>query len=141
MKYLLFPILSLFLLSCSEQEKKELLSCEDFKSGEFTYGRKYEFEGKQLELPKAMNLDTVRFIRKDGIHTEFYHEENKYAVYDIRWKNDCSYDMKLLSSTIDIYEPGDIITTKIISRTDSSYAFISKSKHGEVTGTIIQLKK
>ena len=112
----------------------------DFKSGYFTFGREYEFEGTKYRFSDVLNLDTIRIIRVNNRQTELYPEDgNKYSIYDITWVNDSAYVMTLAETTKGTFNIGDRIDVRILSRTANSYSYISDSKLGRIKATIIKI--
>jgi hypothetical protein len=131
----------LFVSIITNAQQKGKVDYSDFKSGKFTYGEYYEFNEKVYHYPAYINLDTVRVIRTKDRHIELYPEDGKKSIYDIRWISKSSYVMTLLESTRGLFTKGDKMVVEIISRTDSSYTYISNSKFGSIKATLIKYKK
>jgi hypothetical protein len=134
----LITFLFVSIIAYAQQKDKDDYS--DFRTGKFTYSKSYEFNGKTYHYSSNINLDTVRVIRTKDRQTELYPEDGKKSVYAIRWVSKFSYEMTLLESTKGLFAKGDKIVVDILSRTDSSYTYISKSKLGSIKATLIKYK-
>lgn len=135
---ILIFIFSSLIFSCANCQSKDY---SDFKIGKFTYSKNYEFNDTPLMFPNNLNLDTVRVVRTIYEQKELYPGVNRYSIYKIKWLDIYSYELELLETTMGIFNKGDRINVQIISRTDSSYNYISKSKLGKIKCTLIKYQK
>ena len=113
-------LLSIFLISCSEKERK----CQDFKTGTFEFTQ--EIEGKK---------QTSTFTRTEKLQIETYNGKTDTA--SVRWVNDCEFILqKLHPKTMNEQKA---ISMTILATDKNSYTFEysfvgdSKKQRGVVT--------
>lgn len=115
-------LLSSFILSCYEQEKK----CEKFHVGTFEY---------QTFINGL--LETSKFIRKDSIEIDFF--KGKIDTSSIRWVNKCECILKNLNPKKRSEEKP--LNIKIITTNKNSYTFeyglVGSSKKAKGTASKI----
>jgi hypothetical protein len=104
MKRILFLTLPLLMFSCYEIER----DCKSFRTGK--YEIKYTIDGVEK---------TGQFIRTDSLNVDYY--EGLIDTSSVRWINDCEFVLKKLNPKTNAEK--DAIHMKILSTTDSSYAF------------------
>lgn len=113
-------LLSIFLISCSEKERK----CQDFKTGTFEFTQ--EIEGKK---------QTSTFTRTEKLQIETFNGKTDTA--SVRWVNDCEFILqKLHPKTMNEKKA---ISMTILATDKNSYTFEysfvvdSKKQRGVVT--------
>jgi len=79
MKKTTLLLLSIFLISCSNKERK----CQDFKTGKFEFTQ--DIEGKK---------QTSTFIRTDKLQIETF--KGKTDTASVRWVSDCEFVLQKL---------------------------------------------
>ncbi|MCA0132676.1 hypothetical protein [Winogradskyella alexanderae] len=104
MKRILFLTLLLLMFSCYEIER----DCKSFRTGKYEF--KYTIDGVEK---------TGQFIRTDSLNIDYY--EGLIDTSSVRWINDCEFVLKKLNPKTNAEK--DAIHMKILSTTDSSYAF------------------
>ena len=104
MKKIILLLLSIFLISCSEKERK----CKDFKTGTFEFTQ--EIDGKK---------NTSTFIRTEKLQIETYN--GKTDTTTIRWVNDCEFILQKLHPKSMKEEKA--ISMKILFTTKNTYTF------------------
>ena len=104
MKKLILLLLSIFLISCSEKERK----CKDFKTGTFEFTQ--EIDGKK---------NTSTFIRTEKLQIETYN--GKTDTTTVRWVNDCEFILQKLHPKSMKEEKA--ISMKILFTTKNTYTF------------------
>ena len=104
MKKLILLLLSIFLISCSEKERK----CKDFKTGTFQFTQ--EIDGKK---------NTSTFIRTEKLQIETYN--GKTDTTTIRWVNDCEFILQKLHPKSMKEEKA--ISMKILFTSKNTYTF------------------
>ncbi|MFT4943740.1 MAG: hypothetical protein ACI9RL_000983 [Candidatus Paceibacteria bacterium] len=104
MRYLSTLLLLLLLTSCYNVER----SCEDFKTGTFSF--------QQLV---GTELITSTFIRTDSIAIESY--KGITDTFSVRWINNCEYIMRKLNPK-NAYDE-EAVHFKIVSTTKNTYLF------------------
>jgi hypothetical protein len=104
MKKLTLLLLALFLISCSNKERK----CQDFKTGKFEFIQ--EIDGKK---------QTSTFTRTDNLQIETYNGKTDTA--SVRWVNDCEFVLqKLHPKTMNERKA---ISMTILATDKNSYTF------------------
>jgi hypothetical protein len=104
MKKIILLLLSIFLISCSEKERK----CKDFKTGTFEFTQ--EIDGKK---------NTSTFIRTEKLQIETYN--GKTDTTTVRWVNDCEFILQKLHPKSMKEEKA--ISMKILFTTKNTYTF------------------
>ncbi|WP_130735056.1 DNA topoisomerase IV [Flavobacterium sp. J27] len=115
-----FFLLSLFLVSCYEQER----NCQDFKTGNFEFIR--EIDGK---------VETSYFERNDSIQIETF--RGKKDTSSVRWVNDCEFILKKINPKS--MSEKNAVQIKILTTNAKGYTFEynivgqTKKQRGSVT--------
>ena len=104
MRYFYYLICFLFCCSCYNVER----SCEDFKTGTFTF--------QQLV---GTELVSSTFVRNDSIAIETY--KGVTDTFSVRWINNCEYIMRKLNPK-NTYDQ-QAVHFKILSTTENTYLF------------------
>ena len=104
MRYFYYLLYSLLCCSCYNVER----SCEDFKTGSFTF--------QQLV---GTELVSSTFVRNDSIAIETY--KGVTDTFSVRWINNCEYIMRKLNPK-NTYDQ-QAVHFKILSTTENTYLF------------------
>lgn len=104
MRYFYYLICFLLCCSCYNVER----SCEDFKTGTFTF--------QQLV---GTELVSSTFVRNDSIAIETY--KGVTDTFSVRWINNCEYIMRKLNPK-NSYDQ-QAVHFKILSTTENTYLF------------------
>ena len=104
MRYFYYLICFLLCCSCYNVER----SCEDFKTGTFTF--------QQLV---GTELVSSTFVRNDSIAIETY--KGVTDTFSVRWINNCEYIMRKLNPK-NTYDQ-QAVHFKIFSTTENTYLF------------------
>ena len=104
MRYFYYLLCSLLCCSCYNVER----SCEDFKTGTFTF--------QQLV---GTELVSSTFVRNDSIAIETY--KGVTDTFSVRWINNCEYIMRKLNPK-NTYDQ-QAVHFKILSTTENTYLF------------------
>jgi len=104
MRYFYYLICFLLCCSCYNVER----SCEDFKTGNFTF--------QQLV---GTELVSSTFVRNDSIAIETY--KGVTDTFSVRWINNCEYIMRKLNPK-NTYDQ-QAVHFKILSTTENTYLF------------------
>jgi hypothetical protein len=104
MRYFYYLICFLLCCSCYNVER----SCEDFKTGTFTF--------QQLV---GTELVSSTFVRNDSIAIETY--KGVTDTFSVRWINNCEYIMRKLNPK-NTYDQ-QAVHFKILSTTENTYLF------------------
>ena len=100
----LFPLLSILLISCYQQER----NCADFKTGKFQFEQ--EIDGK-----KEISI----FERNDTLQIETF--RGKTDSSSVRWLNDCEFVLQKLHPKG--MKEKKAIHMKILTTTEKNYTF------------------
>ncbi len=100
----IFPLLSLLLISCYQQER----NCTTFKTGTFQFEQ--EIEGK-----KEISV----FERNDSLQIETF--RGKTDTSSVRWINDCEFVLQKLHPKS--MKEKKAIHMKILTTTEKNYTF------------------
>ena len=104
MRYFYYLFCSLLCCGCYNVER----SCEDFKTGTFTF--------QQLV---GTELVSSTFVRNDSIAIETY--KGVTDTFSVRWINNCEYIMRKLNPK-NTYDQ-QAVHFKILSTTENTYLF------------------
>lgn len=104
MRILLVFLISLFFISCYEQER----NCEDFRTGRF-----------EFEALSGTEVFKTTIIRNDSLEIDFF--QGKSDTSSIRWINDCEYVIKKLHPKNQAEKKAILI--KILSTSKDEYSF------------------
>jgi hypothetical protein len=105
---------------------KNIDSCQILHKGTFRYGDTSQDIIVKIEGTK---------------HTE-YHQNGKYVIEsDIRWINDCEFDMTMRRITIPNfpYEPGDVMNVKIEKVVENEIYYTSTVKGKNWRGKMVKI--
>jgi hypothetical protein len=119
---------TLLCFSCSSSKKSK--ECTQFKTGAFMY----HFKMEQDDVYFSVN-------RNDSIQMEVNQKTGEFSKLAIKWTDNCSYELKLIESTV--YYPDSIqeiikkatLKTEIISSTADYYVFKAKSNNSDLVLT------
>jgi len=109
-------VLLLFMSSCYKNIDKE---CKQLRNGHFMW----KYKNK-----------VVSVYRKDSIQIERQIGTNKYDKVNIRWIDDCHYELKILSSTFSASDSvrknrkSDVLIIEILKVTKDYYLYECTSK-------------
>lgn len=135
-----FLLIFFLILSFSSCRKSSSLDCDKFRNGVFKYGETCEVDGITYNMKERYPELDVKIERKGHTHIETYQPLDKFSKYLIEWQSSCEYTLTLEKSSMNIYDVGDKITTKILSVSDSSCVYESTSKYGKIKSSIIKLE-
>lgn len=96
-------------------------ACQRFRQGQFVY---------HVRGPEG-RLD-ILVTRHDSVQTELYQQTGDVSRLAIRWVDSCSYELRLLESTLKFSaavqeaRKRNVLRTEIISSTTDYYIFRSK---------------
>ena len=119
--FLLIPLLLLATDFSACQSPPAASACRRFRRGQFVY---------HLQGP-GDRVD-ILVTRNDSIQTELYQQTGDVSRLAIRWADSCSYELRLLESTLK-FSPAvqesrkrNVLRTQILSATTDYYVFRTK---------------
>lgn len=119
MRFSLFFVLYL-LISCADKEEKD---CSRFKTGKFIYFIKFQNTKYLVE-------------RNDSFQTETNQITGSVNKYEIKWLDECSYELKFISKVPEDTAPNEMMNktraiplkTTILKSTEDYYVFEAKKE-------------